>query len=94
MTATIVNTCAATECAYNSERKCRALAITVGEPSAATCATYTPREVKGGTQMTVANVGACKASDCKHNRDLVCTAASVTIGIRDGKVSCESYAKG
>jgi len=93
MTATIVNSCTATECAYNTEKKCRAMAITVGDMNAAICDTYTPRDEKGGTKMTVANVGACKVADCKHNEHLYCTAATVSIGIKNGKVSCQSYAK-
>ena len=93
-TASIVNQCTATECAYNDDRQCRALAITVGEPTAATCGTYTPHQAKGGYQMTVANVGACKASNCVHNSDLTCQASAVTVGMANGSVGCLTFQAG
>jgi hypothetical protein len=89
--ATVVNQCAATECAYNDNRSCRALAITIGEPSAHTCATYAPKQAKGGRQMTIANVGACKASTCVNNSNLTCTAAQVTMGLEGGQVRCLTF---
>lgn len=91
MTATIVNQCAATDCAYNDNQACRALAITVGEPSAQTCATYEPKQKKVSTQVTVANVGACKASNCVHNSNLSCQAAEVKIGVDGGQVRCMTF---
>ncbi len=91
MTATKVNACEATDCAYNEGQSCRALAITVGMGNAASCGTYTPREQKAGVEMTVASVGACKVAGCKHNKDLVCTAAQVTIGVDGAGVTCKTY---
>ncbi|MCC5874807.1 MAG: DUF1540 domain-containing protein [Candidatus Sumerlaeia bacterium] len=91
MIATTVNQCTATDCAYNDDRACRALAITVGEPSAHTCATYEPKQKKVATQVTVANVGACKASNCIHNAELSCKAAEVTIGMESGQVRCMTF---
>jgi hypothetical protein len=94
MIASKVNSCAATDCAYNKDETCRALAITVENPSAATCATYTPRAEKGGVEMNVANVGACKASSCKHNKDLVCTATSIKVGMKGDSVTCLTFDEG
>jgi hypothetical protein len=91
MNATKVTTCEATGCAFNHDKACHALAITVGAPGAATCDTYAPMATKGGLQMTVANVGACKMSDCRHNKNLMCSAASVKIGINNGEVTCLSH---
>lgn len=91
MSATIVNVCEATDCAYNKEKQCHALAITVGSPSAATCDTYMPQAKKGGSEMTVANVGACKVADCTHNKDLMCHAEKIRIGIEASQVSCLTY---
>jgi len=94
MIASKVTTCTVTDCAYNSNETCHALAITVDNPTAATCATYTPREEKAGVEMNVANVGACKASACKHNKDLVCTASSIKVGMKDNAVTCLTFDQG
>ncbi|MEQ8822539.1 MAG: DUF1540 domain-containing protein [Sumerlaeia bacterium] len=93
-TATKVNTCQVTDCAFNEGSACHALAITIDDPSPATCGTYTPASTSGhgGTQATVANVGACKAASCQHNKDLMCTAGEVQVGMQAGKVSCLTYA--
>lgn len=87
----VVNKCAATDCAFNDNQTCRALAITVGEPSAHSCATYEPRQPKGGHRMTVANVGACKASNCVNNENLTCKAAQVMVGLEGGQVRCLTF---
>lgn len=86
-----VNACTATDCAYNDEQQCRALAITVGNPTSHTCDTYMPAADKGGIEMTVAGVGACKASTCKHNKNLTCQAAEVKIGMNAGEVRCLTF---
>jgi len=91
MSTTKVQTCSATDCAFNEAKTCHAHAITVDQHS---CGTYTPTSDKGGDSVQVANVGACKAADCKHNKDLICQAASVQVGMEDGKVSCLTYSAG
>ncbi len=95
MMTTKVETCSVASCAYNEGRSCHALAITVGEPSPTTCATYTPKSdgKQGGSRITIANVGACKAASCAHNKNLVCTAAEISVGMSAGAVSCLSYQK-
>ena len=91
--ATKVNACTVTDCAYNANESCHALAITIDNPSPATCATYTPKAEgkRGGAEMTVANIGACKAANCVHNEALTCQAGEVKIGMQDGKVSCLTF---
>lgn len=89
-----VSACEAVGCAYNDDKRCRAFAITVGSPDAASCDTYTPADQRGGIEMEVANVGACKMSGCKHNENLMCRASSVKVGIENGEVRCMSFEAG
>ncbi len=93
--ATTVNSCTVADCVYNSGNTCHALAITVEEPSPATCGTYKARSggESGGLETQVANVGACKASSCAHNSNLMCTAPQVRIALSDGEISCLTYKK-
>ncbi|MDX1972527.1 MAG: DUF1540 domain-containing protein [Candidatus Sumerlaeia bacterium] len=89
-TATKVQTCNATDCAFNQAKACHAEAVTI---QADACLTYTKSSTKGGSVMKVANVGACKAAGCVHNANLMCTAASVMIGLRGGSVSCLNFSE-
>jgi len=95
-TATKVNACNVSDCVYNSNSSCHALAITIDDPTPATCSTYKKAEngESGGAEAQIANIGACKAAGCMHNENLMCTAGEVTIGVKDGKVSCLSYQEG
>ena len=95
MVATKVNACSVSSCAYNESNACHALAITVGEPSPTTCATFTPKldGKQAGSRMTIADVGACKAASCTHNKNLTCTAAEISVGMSAGSVTCLTYEK-
>ncbi len=93
---TTVNSCKVDSCVYNSGESCHAQAITIEDPSPATCGTYKAKSggAVGGESTQIANVGACKASDCQHNENLLCTASEVKIGMQGDKISCLSYSKG
>ncbi|MDW4909241.1 hypothetical protein RB628_28850 [Streptomyces sp. ADMS] len=61
-------------CAYNRDRACHALAITVGDILHAHCDTFFTSPAKGGDRSATGRVGACKMSDCRHNIDFECRA--------------------
>ena len=92
---THVDECVQTDCAYNEEKACHAMAITIDKADAghASCGTYLHREngEQGGSKAMIANVGACKAASCVHNDNLMCTAGDVFVGSKDGEVSCLTY---
>ncbi len=60
--------CAAVDCAYNSDRMCRARAITVGDGVEPQCDTAYNTGLHTRAR-TIAGVGACKVSQCRHNND-------------------------
>ncbi|MFD2356265.1 DUF1540 domain-containing protein [Nonomuraea ferruginea] len=64
----VVNECDVDACAYNTDRRCHALAITVGDIRHAHCDTFFRTSAKGGDPTTVGHVGACKMSDCRAQR--------------------------
>ena len=83
--------CDATECAFNQEGKCHALAITVGGGTDHRCDTYWPASEKGGLPQVVCNVGARKVPNCKYNDHLMCSASGITVGHEGDLVDCLSY---
>lgn len=87
----MVTSCAAEQCAYNLDRVCHAIAITVGDRYQANCETYFGVAVKGGDRENPGHVGACKMSDCVHNVHLECQAPGITVGMRGDVVSCVTY---
>jgi hypothetical protein len=87
----MVNECEADACAYNRERTCHALAITVGESRHAQCDTFVTAPISGGDPKEVGHVGACKMSDCEHNVELECQAPSINVGYRITDIHCLTY---
>ncbi len=85
-----VSACKASDCAYNLDQACHAIAITVGDGARAACDTFfktdTRRTVKG-----TAGVGACKVSNCRHNLDFECGATDIRVGVVEEAVSCVTF---
>lgn len=88
----VISNCAAESCAYNTDRTCHAVAITVGGANSAACETYTSADMQGGEPSATGRVGACKMADCRHNVDLECHAPAITVGYRQNEVDCLTYA--
>ena len=88
-----VTTCDMTECSYNSDQKCHALAITVGDTTCPCCDTFTDYENKGGDQSTVGGVGACRATDCKFNESLECSAPGIKVGHAHDHADCLTFSE-
>jgi hypothetical protein len=87
-----IQACDVTECAYNIERNCHAIAITVGNTEAARCDTFY-RHKKGGVKGLTGGVGACKMSDCKFNTDLECYADAIKVATNGGEAVCKTFAR-
>lgn len=93
----VVTECAVQDCAYNRDRACHALAITVGDAAGvvvrhAHCDTFVASPAKGGDPSVTGHVGACKMSDCRHNVELECRAPGITVGYRQTEADCLTYA--
>jgi hypothetical protein len=82
--------CMMAECAYNGDRCCHALAITVGGPEPL-CDTFMPAKSKGGDGGCTGCVGACKVTDCRYNKSLECTAEGVQIEPASAYPKCVTF---
>jgi len=82
--------CDMTDCAYNRDKKCHALAITVGSPCAM-CDTYLHSARKGGVDDETGGVGACRMADCAANVDLECTAKGIHVKHHGKHPDCASF---
>jgi len=87
-----IERCRVTECCYNLEQMCHALAITVGgagdHPA---CDTYCDLTAKGGDRSAVGGVGACKVSECRYNQSLECLASGITVGRAQDEAACLTF---
>ncbi len=86
-----VKECQVEQCAYNTNQKCHALAITIGGGNDALCDTYWPGRKKGGDQSAAGQVGACKTESCRYNNQLECTANGIEVMAEHGQPVCETY---
>ncbi|WP_267592793.1 DUF1540 domain-containing protein [Carbonactinospora thermoautotrophica] len=87
----LVNECAVDACAYNRDRACHALAITIGDLGHAHCDTFFSASIKGGDPSAVGHVGACKMADCEYNVSLECQAPGITVGYQQNAADCLTY---
>lgn len=87
----IVSECAIAECAYNSNKACHAIAITIGDGERPMCDTFFKSSKHGGIKET-AGVGACKVSACSHNIDFECSASSIRVGHEANYGKCLTFA--
>ncbi len=87
-----VKKCDASQCAYNTEHQCHALAITIGdEQNHPMCDTYCSASVKGGDLNIMAGVGACKISECVFNAALECQSPEIVVGPTGDEVDCLTF---
>ncbi len=87
-----IKDCEVPECSYNMDSQCHAIAITVGDGSAAHCDTFFKIDRKGGIKGLIGGVGACKMANCRFNRDLGCSVDSgIVVSLQDGHAECISF---
>lgn len=91
----LVKNCSVGKCAYNTENRCHAKAITVGDGQCPGCDTFLdmPSPAAHTKQPgCTAGVGACKVSNCQFNTGYACTASDITIAIPGSHALCATYA--
>lgn len=87
----LVAECSANECAYNTDNKCHARAITVGDGVHPGCDTFLGASAHSKARQRTAGVGACKVSGCKFNDDYECMAEQINVGHAGAAVHCLTY---
>lgn len=85
--------CTMTDCSYNTNKQCHAVAITVGDSSCAMCDTYFNTSKKGGALDMTGSVGACKEADCKFNNSFECGASGIHVAPHSGHADCATFAR-
>ncbi len=83
--------CSMTDCAYNNNDGCHALAITVGAETPM-CDTFMMCSQKGGGAESNESVGACKVVKCNYNQSLECTASGIHISRHADHAECDTFA--
>ena len=91
MTMPKVLDCEVTDCAYNRNKECHTMAITVGAHECPFCDTFYKSAQKGGAPDMMGGVGACRESDCRFNKSLECTASGIHIGLHEGHADCKTF---
>ncbi len=85
-----VKQCKVSECGYNRDKSCHALAITVGESDNPTCGTFFQSSTRTTTEQ-IAGVGSCKVSSCFHNADFECHADGIMVDRASSVAKCTTY---
>jgi hypothetical protein len=86
-----VQRCDVTQCAYNRQKACHALAILVGDSDDPCCDTFVQSAGKAGDDASQAGVGACKVAVCEYNNNLECSAGQIVVGFRSDHVDCLTF---
>lgn len=87
----VVSECAAAECAYNINKACHALAITIGDGIHPGCDTFFNGSGQVKEVGQAAGIGACKTTICKFNDGLECRTDSIRVGHVQNKVNCMTF---
>ncbi len=82
--------CDMTNCSYNSNNECHAMAITVGG-SSPICDTCLQASKKGGAMDMIGSVGACKVEICQFNQSLECSAQGIHVGHHTDHAECNTF---
>lgn len=87
-----VSNCAVSECAYNLERRCGAIAIVIASGPHPVCGTFLKTAGSSGKRIGDARVGECRYSICRHNANAKCNAGSIEVDYWWGQVDCRTFA--
>lgn len=83
--------CMMEDCAYNTAKKCHAMAITVGGGMCPLCDTAMKAAKKGGVMDTMGAVGACKVEGCQFNDSLECGANGIRVTLHERHAECGTF---
>ena len=90
--AALVSRCEVSECAYNFEKRCGAIAIVIASGPHPQCGTFLRMSGSSGKRTGDAHVGECRYSACRHNADSKCTAGKIEVDYWWGVVDCRTFA--
>lgn len=82
--------CNMSNCSYNDNMECHAMAITIGK-SDHMCDTFMEGERKGGVKDMRGRVGACKNEMCKFNESLECASMEIHVGQHTDHAECDTF---
>jgi hypothetical protein len=88
---TKIKDCQVSTCAYNREKGCHAIAVTIGSEHPM-CETFTHARKKGGVPDFTGGVGACRVEHCKFNERLECSAEAIQVGLHSDHPDCITFA--
>ncbi len=88
-----IRQCEAEDCAYNRDRRCHALAITVGDEGCPCCDTYCEEADEAGDPRATGRVGACHSANCAYNSKLECSAPAIAIGMEHQHPDCATFSE-
>lgn len=83
--------CMMEDCAYNIQKQCHAMAITVGEGMCPLCDTAIKAVNKGGVRDITGAVGACKVVNCQFNDSLECGASGIRVTLHERHAECGTF---
>lgn len=83
--------CMMEDCAYNTQRQCHAMAITVGGGMCPLCDTAIKAVKKGGVMDMTGSVGACKVENCQFNGSLECQANGIRVTLHERHAECGTF---
>ncbi|MEW5895647.1 MAG: DUF1540 domain-containing protein [Candidatus Omnitrophota bacterium] len=83
--------CDAIQCAYNTNRQCHTVGITVGDGKCPLCDTALKADQKGGISDMTGGVGACKVAICEYNESLECTAPGINVCMHEDHPECCTF---
>lgn len=86
-----ITQCEVSECAYNRNMMCHALAITIGGGDDHMCDTFYESEMQGGDPKSTGCVGACRSVSCTHNENLECCASEIKVGHKQMEIDCMTF---
>ena len=84
-----VRECEVATCAYNGNKACHTLGITVGPH--AECSTFNHGSRKCGFNDVKGGVGACLATDCRFNDRLECAAPNIKVNNHSEHADCQTF---
>jgi hypothetical protein len=87
-----VKQCKVSECGYNRDKACHALAITIGSSDNPICGAYFKSSTQTSTEQ-IAGVGSCKVSSCFHNADFECHAEGIAVDKTGGNAVCTTFSR-
>jgi hypothetical protein len=90
----LVLSCDMTDCDYNRNEQCHAMAVTIGDSDNPMCDTFWVTEgkkAKAGDPKQSGRIGACRMSQCIYNERLQCMSGSITVGQKEQNPMCRTY---